>query len=71
MAFVLFVTLKPNPNPNHKNPLLFANGTTIMSETVFLGAKFRTFAKLLNCFISLKCNDFFENNSQNVWKKKT
>jgi hypothetical protein len=70
MAFVLFVTLKPNPNPNHKNPLLFANGTTIMSETVFLGAKFRTFAKLLNCFISLKCNDFLKIVAKMCGKKK-
>jgi hypothetical protein len=35
MAFVLFLTLKPNPNPNHKNPLLFASDNTSMSETVF------------------------------------
>jgi hypothetical protein len=57
MALELFLTLKPNPNPNHKNPLLFWR------------AKFRTVAKLQNCFICLKCNDFLENSSQNVEKK--
>jgi hypothetical protein len=60
----------PNPNPNYKNPLLFANGTTTMSETVFLGAKFRTVAKLLNCFICLKCNDFLKIVAKMCGKKK-
>jgi hypothetical protein len=78
MTFVLFLTLKPNPNPNHKNPLLFANDTTNMSETVFFckmsvkmfffwGAKFHTVAKLLNCLICLKCNDFLK--IAKMWKK--
>lgn len=79
MAFVVFLTLKPNPNPNHKNPLLFASDTTNMSETVFFykisvtacffwGAKFRTVPKLLNYFI--KCNDFLKIVAK-MWKKKT